>query len=213
MQMTVAEIETRFGIAEIQESRLQPTLPRFNVAPSQGVLAIIEQNGKRILTSMRWGFAPAWMTAKRPPPINARAETIAERPTFRAAYRSKRCLLPADGFYEWVSRPGQARKQPMRLRLPSDRLFAFAGIYTPAVDGELTCAIVTTTANEHIQQVHQRMPVILDPDLEDLWLDPTVQDPSACLASTVAEQLEIFPVSALVSSASNEGHQLVMPLT
>ena len=115
------------------------------------MLAIIEQDGKRVLTTMRWGFTSVWWKGSRPPPINARAETITERPTFHGSYKHKRCLIPADGFYEWVTRPGRKKKQPMHLHLPDDAPFAFAGIWTPDADGELTCAIVTTAANEVVQ--------------------------------------------------------------
>ena len=217
LQLTVAEVERRFGIAEIVETRIQPTLPGFNIAPSQAVLVILDDEGKPVLTSARWGFAPRWWKGKTPPPINARAETIAERPTFRGSIKSNRCLLPADGFYEWQARPGQRKKQPMHLRLPDGKPFTFAGIYTEAEDGELTCAIVTTAANRVVRSIHERMPVILaEKELQDLSLDPTVTDVdelAACLASPDSEHLGMFPVNDLVSSARNQGPELVEPLT
>jgi putative SOS response-associated peptidase YedK len=215
LQLTVAEAEQRFGIAEIVETRLEPTLPRFNVAPSQGVLIILEQDGKRVLTTARWGFAPRWWKGKTPPPINARSETLTERPTFRGAIKSARCLIPATGFYEWTKKPGQRRKQPLHLRLPKAKPFAFAGLYTESSDDELTCAIVTTAANDVVHEIHERMPVILDdPALEALWLDPSVTDPDdlrACIESPPSEHLEMFPVSDLVNSARHEGPELVEP--
>jgi putative SOS response-associated peptidase YedK len=215
LKMTAAEAETFYGFPEIQQRRIEPTLPGFNIAPSQAVLIILDDAGKPVLTTARWGFAPRWWKSKSPPPINARAETIAERPTFRGAIKSNRCLLPADGFYEWQARPGQRKKQPMHIRLPSGRPFTFAGIYTAADDGELTCAIVTTAANEKLRGVHERMPVLLaEQELQALWLDPTVTDVGAlepCLASPASDELEIFPVSDLVNSTRNEGPALVQP--
>lgn len=217
LKMTAAEAETFYGFPEIQQKRIDPTLPSFNIAPSQAVLVILNDEGKPVLTTARWGFAPRWWGGKRQPPINARAETLTERPTFRGAIKSSRCLLPADGFYEWQAKPGQRKKQPMHIRLPDGRPFTFAGIYTEAADGELTCAIVTRAANDVVRGIHERMPVILaEKELQALWLDPTVTDIDeleACLASPDSDALEMFPVSDLVSSARNQGPELVEPAT
>ena len=206
-------IGTRFGI---QAPLPADEGPRYNVAPSQSVLTVVvaEHEG-RALRQMRWGFQPAWMKeAKRPPPINARAETLLDRPMFRGALGHSRCLIPADGFYEWVATEGSKQKQPLHLRLKGGELFGFAGLWTEASDGEPTCVIVTTEANELIRPLHARMPVILEPADEPLWLDPEVTDPaavSACLQSFPSERMELYRVSDLVSSARNEGPELVQP--
>ena len=215
LKMSAVEAERFYGFPEIQQKRIEPTLPSFNIAPSQSVLVLLEQGGRRVLTTMRWGFAPRWWKGRGSPPINARAETIAERPTFRGAMKSSRCLIPADGFYEWQARPGQRKKQPLHLRLPGGKLFTFAGIYTEAADGVLTCAIVTTAANRRVRQIHERMPIMFDDEgLQALWLDPSVTEVEAleaCFASPASERLEIYPVSDLVNSARHEGPELVEP--
>jgi putative SOS response-associated peptidase YedK len=203
-------IATRFGLLEL--GKLE-TDPRFNVAPSQQVPVVVETPSGRGLRLMRWGFQPAWMKdPRRPPPINARAETLVERPLFRGAVAHGRCLIPADGFYEWSEAPGRKGKQPMYLRLKGGELFGFAGLHIEGPDAQETCAIITTAANEVVAPVHHRMPVILDPEDERLWLDPAVTDPAAalaCLRSRANERLEFFPVGPLVSSAQNEGPALI----
>jgi putative SOS response-associated peptidase YedK len=145
-------VSERFGLHLLEEiGRLQA---RFNIAPSQDVAAIIEGEQGRELHWMVWGYQPGWFKRKpgQPPPINARAETLLERSMFRGAVGKTRCLIPADGFYEWQAVPGQRSKQPMYIRLKGGRLFAFAGLYTEKRD-ELTgepvpsCAIVTTAPN------------------------------------------------------------------
>lgn len=197
-----------------------PIAPRFNIAPSQGVPVVIETPRRRELRPMAWGFQPSWVRAdaRRPPPINARAETIATNGLFKRALIYQRCLIPADGFYEWVARPGETHKRPMRFRLKSGGLFAFAGIFTGdrrTVDEFATCAIVTTTANRLVAPYHNRMPVILNPADELLWLDQTVRDPEhvlPCLRPLPAEWLEAYEVGRLVSSPFNEGPTLIEPV-
>jgi putative SOS response-associated peptidase YedK len=149
-------------------------------------------------------------------PINARAETITLNGLFGAAVRDGRCLVPATGFYEWKSVPGQKRKQPFHVRLKGGGLFAFAGLWTPpvAADAPPTCAILTTTANDLLAPIHDRMPVILDPDDEALWLDPGCVAPIKvlpCLRPFPSERMEAGPVSSLVSSPSNDGPPLIEP--
>jgi putative SOS response-associated peptidase YedK len=160
------------------------------------------------LTELRWGFRPAWLKSpKGPPPINARAETLLERPMFRGSVARGRCSLPADGFYEWASPPGQKTKQPMHMRLKGGGLFGFAGLHTQDADGEPTRVIITTAANELLASFHVRMPVILEPEYESLWLEPSVTEPEAvlpCLSAFPAERMGAYPVSPLVSSPRNE---------
>ena len=148
--------------------------PRYNIAPTQQVLAIAVFDDKRQAFLPRWGLVPSWSKDDKGAArlINARAETIAEKPSFRSAFRKRRCLVPADGFYEWKAEPGG--KQPFHFRRRDRLPFAFAGLWEkgPAGDG---AAILTTAANELLAPVHDRMPVILSPDDYVRWLDPSAE--------------------------------------
>jgi putative SOS response-associated peptidase YedK len=155
--------------------------PRYNIAPTQQVAAvrITADAGKYELVPLRWGLIPSW--AKDPKIasslINARAETVADKPAFRAAFKRRRCLILADGYYEWTGKPG--KKQPWHCRFPSDAAFAFAGLWEcrkpPQGERVATCTIVTTAANEFSSKCHDRMPVILDAANYGRWLDPGQQ--------------------------------------
>ena len=202
-------IAARYGFTDFHETKIEP---RFNVAPSQVVPVIVGTDAGPALRAMRWGFHPAWMAEpKRPPPINARAEGLANGRLFRGALRRGRCAIPADGFYEWTPVPGQRSKRPIHIRLKGGGLFVFAGLATVAPDGAETCAIVTTGANELIAPIHNRMPVILDGEDEEVWLDPEadVAVALACLQPYPPEQMELYPVSSLVSSVRNDGPALI----
>jgi putative SOS response-associated peptidase YedK len=208
------DIAVRFGLEAFSETNIQP---RFNVAPSQSVPVIVERADGPSLTTMRWGLQPAWMRqdGQRPPPINARSESLLERPMFKSAVSTGRCLIPADGFYEWKVIPGQKAKQPMFIRLTGGEPFAFAGLYVQGRDdvGE-TCVIVTTAAYDVLTPIHERMPVILDRSAERHWLDRDLKDGPAALAylrPVPSERFEFYPVSSLVSSARNEGPELIEP--
>ena len=208
------DIAGRFGLGALTETHIEP---RFNVAPSQGVPVIVGRESGPDLTTMRWGFQPAWMRmdGQRPPPINARSESLLDRPMFRGAVAHGRCLIPADGFYEWMAIPGSKTKQPMYIRLKGGELFAFAGLYVqgPNDVGE-TCVIVTTAANEALSPIHERMPVILERDVEMRWLDPDLEDGQAALSylqPVAPERFESYPVSSLVSSYRNQGPELIVP--
>jgi putative SOS response-associated peptidase YedK len=196
------------------------TRPRFNVAPAQTVITVTD-DGRRQLELMRWGLIPAW--AKDPAIgsrlINARAETLAEKPAFRAALRRRRCLIPADGFYEWTAGP-DGKRRPMRIRLTSGQPFAFAGLWDewrPPDGGPpvRTCTIITCAPNELMATLHHRMPVILAPEAEAVWLDPSITDPERLLPLLVpypADKLEAYPVSPLVNSPAHDSPQLVLPI-
>jgi putative SOS response-associated peptidase YedK len=160
---------------------------RFNIAPTQPIAAVrwLPDEGQRQLSLLRWGLVPSW--AKDPAMgnrmINARAETVAEKPSFRAAFKRRRCLIPADGYYEW-QKVGK-RKQPYYFRMKDDRPFAFAGLWEQWSGGKgdapepmETCTIITTEANELGRPIHDRMPVIVHPDEYAFWLDPRVEDRS-----------------------------------
>lgn len=203
----------RFGFVDFHDTRIQP---RFNIAPSQTVFTVVERQGKRELAPMRWGYQPAWLPPGRiPPPINARAETLVEKPLWRGALRRNRCLILADGYYEWQSVPGQKAKQPIYIRLKGGALFAFAGLHAEDADGAPTCAIVTTEANALLAPVHHRMPAILEPDDEALWLDAEVDEPvplRGCLQPYADEAMEAYSVAELVNNVRHEGPALVEPL-
>lgn len=201
--------------------------PRYNIAPSQPVTAIIADDTGRRAGSLQWGLIPRWAkdASISHRLINARAETVAEKPSFRHALRRRRCLIPADGFYEWQSRNG--RKQPVRFVAADGGLFAFAGLWEswrpppgakldPALpDVVYTCTIITTEANDVVRPVHHRMPVIVDPDDYDLWLDRNVDDAEAVLPllrKTSADALRMYEVSTVVNSARNELPACIEPM-
>lgn len=195
--------------------------PRYNLAPSQEALVIIQNPEKQMLL-MRWGLVPAWAKDHRgtPRPINARAEEAAGKPMFRQAYRQRRCLVPADGFYEWRRGPGKGKAgEPFYFRRRDGVPFAMAGLWESWHDSGglelLTFTILTTRANELMEPVHDRMPVILLPEDEAPWLDPAQHDPQALtrLANPYpADLLEAYPVSSQVNSPTHEGRELVAQL-
>lgn len=193
--------------------------PSYNVAPGQLVPVVIVEDGVRVLLSMRWGLIPSW--AKDPAIgnrlINARAETVAEKPSFRRALRERRCLILSDGFYEWKVAGG--RKTPYHVTLGDRDVFAFAGLWerwvSPEGDELRTCAIVTTAANAFMRAIHERMPVILASGDEARWLDPAVKDPAALLPLLSPYEggpMLARPVSTLVNRPSNNSPQVLLPL-
>ena len=211
------ELARRFGI-EVEEADNEELISRYNVAPSQPVPVIVETQGRRRLLRARWGLRPYWAREGKLAPINARAETVATSAMFRDALMHARCLMPADGFYEWQAVPGQKRKQPWYLRIRGGGLFAFAGLYTPPrpdAGVPATCTVITTTPNELAARIHDRMPVILDPDVEARWLDRQLVEARELLPLLrpyPAERMEAYPVSTLVSSPGNDGVALIAPL-
>jgi putative SOS response-associated peptidase YedK len=195
------------------------TQPRYNIAPTQNVI-IVRNDGRRVLVPMRWGLIPSW--AKDPTIasrlINARAETLAEKPSFRAAFAKRRCLICATGFYEW-QKISPKEKQPVFIRLKTGEPFGFAGLWEHwrAADGAevLTCAIITTAANELMRPIHERMPVILPTAAEDRWLDPTLTDPikvADLLQPYPASEMECYPVSRMVNSPANDRPECIVPV-
>jgi putative SOS response-associated peptidase YedK len=198
------EIEERFDA----ESDSEELTPRYNIAPSQLVVTI-RQIESRTLARCKWGLIPFW--AKDPAIanklINAKAETLAEKPSFKYALAKRRCLIPADGFYEW-KKQGKAPSQPIYIRRRDRGLFAFAGLWeewkTPEGDKLQTCTIITVEPNELISQFHHRMAAILRPEDEAAWLDlkNPVADVAPLLRPYPAEELEAFEVSRTVNSPS-----------
>ena len=190
---------------------------RHNIAPSQEVLTVVGGETRRA-GYMRWGLIPHW--AKDPKigrrMINARAETVAEKPAFRNALRRRRCLVLADGYYDWQRVPGSKIKRPMRIVLKTWETFAFAGLWETWRDPEgnriASCTIITTTPNDLIRPIYSRMPVILTRDAEDLWLDQNVDDPavlSSVLTPYPGDAMEVYEVSSLVNSVANDGPELI----
>ena len=207
-------IAARFGVARF----LEEVGARYNIAPTQTVI-VVSDNGTRSLTEMRWGLIPSW--AKDPAigdrMINARAETVATKPAFRVALRKRRCLIPADGFYEW-QQVGR-RKQAVYITLKSREPFSFAGLWEAwtAPDGEeiKTCTIITTEANDLLKPIHDRMPVILTREAERVWLDPAIQDPTQLLPLLVpypAEEMEAYSVSQRVNNPAHDSPDCIQLL-
>jgi putative SOS response-associated peptidase YedK len=188
--------------------------PRYNIAPSQNVLAITERNGERQAAFYQWGLVPARSAGDRNPGafINARAETLQEKPSFSESFQRRRCLIPADGFYEW-KRTGKS-KQPYYFQLENEELFAFAGIWDQwEGDGKVivSCAIITTTANELLAPVHDRMPVILSPLSQREWLrnEAKIAELTALLSPFPAGQMKAHAVSDEVNRATIDHEHLV----
>lgn len=194
--------------------------PRYNIAPTQGVPVVTNDGGKK-LDFFTWGLVPFW--AKDPSigsrMINARSETLAEKPSFRSAYRRRRCLILADGFYEWQKVTGSKIKIPNYIRLKSGSPFAFAGLWEDwhSPDGSqiLSTTIITTEPNELMKSIHNRMPVILPESAYELWLDPADKTPRQLqhiLQPYPSEGMEAYPVSRLVNSPSNDTSDCIQPV-
>lgn len=209
-------LRERFLIENMDELQLKPS---YNIAPSQNVLAVINDGEKNRAGFLKWGLVPGW--AKDPKIgyklINARAETIAEKPSFRSSYKKRRCLILADSFYEWKKEAG--RKIPMRIMLKSKEPFAFAGLWEKWTGGEgktlHTCTIITTEANELMEPIHDRMPVILNRETEKIWLDRGVTEDEVlrhCLRPYPSEALAVYGVSDIVNSPKNDIPDCIAPI-
>jgi putative SOS response-associated peptidase YedK len=210
------------AVADLFQLSTAPSLaPRFNIAPTQPVAAVRvnRESGERELTHFQWGLIPSW--AKDPSigsrMINARSETAAEKPSFRTAFKYRRCLVPADGFYEWQKLNG--KKQPVRIHMQDGKPFAIAGLWEhwSSPDGSEieSCTLLTTEPNELLKPVHNRMPVILAPKDFELWLDPGAQHPAEVqplLRPYPADDLTYYPVSTFVNNSRNEDPQCIVPL-
>lgn len=188
----------------------------FNIAPTDKVMAVVNDGKRNRLGYLKWGLIPSWANDEKigSKLINARAETIIEKPSFKQAFHKRRCLVIADSFYEW-KRTSEG-KVPHRIKLKSGNLFAMAGIWEgwKSADGDsiYTCSILTTTANQVIAPIHDRMPVILKPADEETWLDSSVVNPSVLQALYTPyseEQLEVYQVSQQVNSPKNNSADLL----
>jgi putative SOS response-associated peptidase YedK len=199
----------------------QPNFPaRFNIAPTQPIPIVRLVEGRREFALVRWGFLPSWV--KDPNAfsliINARGESVCDKPAFRAAMKRRRCLIPADGFYEWQA-TGKGPKQPFYIHARSREPLAFAGLWEtwegPNGESVDTAAIVTTRANATLAPLHDRMPVVIAPDAFDLWLncgEVDARTAEALIAPAPDDLLEAWPVSTAVNRTANDNAELILPL-
>lgn len=201
----------------LQVPPVAPYEPRYNIAPSQPVLTLLN-DGSHKLTFTHWGLIPSWSggPGKWKPLINARAETLNEKPSFRACLRTKRCLIPADGFYEWPK--GSAQKQPVYVRLKGARVFAFAGLWDEWQDREggiiISSAIITTRPNKLIAPLHDRMPAILRSEYFSHWLSQNLipeKDVEQMLQPVKAEEMQVYAVGAKVNNVRYDKADCIAP--
>ena len=191
--------------------------PRYNIAPTQPVAVVRVGEAGRQFVRLRWGLVPPWAKDTKVAPINARSETAADKPLFRAALRKRRCLVPPSGFYEWLALAGERRKQPYCFRPGDERPWAFAGLWErwQGPDGPVeSCAILTTTANELVRPVHDRMPVILPRQHWAAWRGPALQEAGELvplLRPYPADALRAYPVGTVVSNPRNDGPACLEP--
>lgn len=214
---TPEELIDAFDLEEVSEDYG----PAFNIAPTLQV-AVVPNRPTRRLRMARWGLIPSWAKDRSigSRMINARSETLKDKPSFRSAFKRRRCLVLASGFYEW-KKEGKA-KVPHFIRMKTKRPFAFAGLWEiwkdpdgdPESEKVASCTIVTTSANALIAPIHKRMPVILPAAAIDPWLDQSLEDPEALLELLQPHDpdgMEVFPVSTYVSKAGNEGASCIEP--
>lgn len=214
--------QTAAALAQAFELETVPDLAaQYNIAPTQMIATVLHkpESDRREFQQLRWGLIPSWskdpsIGAKL---INARAETVAEKPSFRSAFKRRRCLVLADGFFEWQKK--QNKKQPFYFRLQNEKPFAFAGLWEKweSASGEeiASCTILTTAANELLEPIHDRMPVILAPEDYNQWLDPQLESPEVLeplLRPYPAASMTSYPVSTLVNKPQHNSPDCVVPI-
>ena len=215
---------TASEIAEIfQVDVLPDVLPRYNIAPTTPVACVVEEDGERTLKEFRWGLIPRWAKDRKfgARTINARAETVAEKNSYRAAFKRRRLLILANGFYEWktLGKGKGATKIPHLIQLDDERPFGMAGLWETWVDPEtdeevVSCTIITTSGNDLMKPIHDRMPVILPPDRWDLWLDPEVREKEVLQELLVPydpDGMKARAVSKAVGNVRNKGPEIQDP--
>jgi putative SOS response-associated peptidase YedK len=215
------QLAAYFAVDQLGETLLEPS---YNVAPTNDVYTVIEHQGVRTLDVSRWGLIPFWAkdTKIGNKMINARSETVATKNAFRKPFQRQRCIIPADGFFEWVKLPGHEKKTPMHIRRVDGAPFAFAGIWDtwrdpgdPEAAPLRSCTILTGAANEMIAEIHDRMPVMLPPATWDAWLDRELRYPEALqqlLVPAPSELMTFHPVSTEVNNPRTRGEQLIEPV-
>ena len=218
-----ADVDELTEIFEIDEVAGPLPGPDYNVAPTDPVPAIMERDRadgrRRVLAEVRWGLVPSWSKdatgAARL--INARVETLAEKPAFRRAFAARRCLLPADGYYEWYQLPDSKTKQPYFIRPAEGGLLVMAGLYEfwKAPDGTwlATTTVITTAAADEVGHIHDRMPMVVAPENWKAWLDPDFGTDARALLTVPAPSLTYYPVSTAVNKVANDGPELITPLS
>jgi putative SOS response-associated peptidase YedK len=216
------EIEKEFAaVTEQSAGQREENQKRFNIAPSQVISVIRQFETERVISGLKWGLVPSWAKEESigNRMINARAESLAEKPSFRNAFKARRCLIPSSGFYEWKRLGDKAGKQPFYFYLPGKPVFGFAGLWetwkTEAGAQLESCTIITTTANAVLAPVHDRMPVIIKPEAYAEWLDPKEMDADYLqkfLAPFPAEEMQSHAVSRQVNSPTFDAAELIDPL-
>ncbi|MCW2680608.1 MAG: yedK [Frankiales bacterium] len=201
---------------EVEEPPEEVIPPSWNVAPTDPVYAVLQREDRRLLRVLRWGLVPSWAKDAKGAArlINARQETVTQKPAFRAAYQRRRCLLPADGYYEW--QVDGTRKQPWFLTSREDGPLAMAGLYEVWSQGEerlWTCTVITTSASDELGHIHDRTPLLVPREDWGRWLDPAVEDPGGhLLVPAVGGALDAWPVGTAVGNVRNDGPELVQPV-
>jgi putative SOS response-associated peptidase YedK len=206
--LTAAEKEfffKRFGISNVSFE----LKPRYNIAPSQ-MVAVIRNDIPEALSEAKWGFIPHWAKddSSAYKMINARAETIANKPAYKDSFLHKRCLIPADSYYEWDHKG--LTKRPYRILLKSEEVFGFAGIWDRWRD-VISCSIVTTEPNALVDKLHDRMPVILPQEKEKLWLNGTPSEAHSLLKPADATDLKIYEIGSAINTAKNDSPDMIKP--
>lgn len=201
---------------EAQPANDLPDVPNYNICPTNSVHVIHTLGGQRRLVAMRWGFIPQWYKAPNGGPllINARAETLAEKPAFRAACRARRCLIPASGFYEWT-KDTQENRLPWYIHASDQSPLAFAGVWQDWQQGDetlRTCAIVTCGANTRMSRIHHRVPVLLEPSDWALWLGEAGHGAATLMTAAPDDALQFYRVDTAVNSNRASGPQLLEPV-
>lgn len=216
------EVAQAFGAEQLPTTDVAPRIPNFNVAPTTEVFIVCENDGVRSVDVARWGLIPSWSkdASKAARMINARSETVADKPAYRAAFRRRRCLVPADGYYEWQAPSADRAKQPFFIHDAERKPLAFAGLFEDWTSPEgvvRSCTILTQEARGTLARIHDRMPVLVSDATIDHWLDPTTADPLEVLATMCADEAELealraYPVSTAVNKPVNNDATLVDPI-
>lgn len=212
------ELDVLLERFQIDQTSMDEYIPRFNIAPSQQIPAVIRANQMNRMGTLRWGLIPFWAkdASISNKLINARSETAQEKASFKHALKQRRCLILSDGFYEWKRTKDQ--KIPMRIQIRKGEPFAMAGLWEKWNDGNknhYTCTILTIEANEFMKEIHNRMPVILTRDNERIWLNNTVSDSeilSSCMKPISSKEMNAYEVSTLVNSPRNEQPECIAPV-
>lgn len=213
----IADAQALYDAYQVEADLADGRLARYNVAPGTDQLVIVAEDGRRAARWHCWGLIPHWAkdAAIGYKTINARGEGVAAKPAFRAAFRQRRCLVPASGFYEWQARDGG--KQPYLIRPRSGGLISFAGLWETwtGAEGEVrSFTIVTTAPNELMARIHDRMPAIIPREQHARWLDPALQDPAGIqpmIASYPATEMQAVPIGRQINNARNQGAELIVP--